>query len=191
MKSIYLFGTRLLMYWVMLPVGALLGLCIAYNKHAENLFKFYPLIIASILGLIFIFIYFFRVIRISYDEIRYIGLFTSRDSAVINEGKTLIIERGRGKRLKVSLFGNDGVLADLDWLKSTGDAPRDISLFRGKAIGGERAVRKVLKFFAVGEDDIKEILLGGMTSYENELILLEVFEDDDKETIKIKMLTTI
>ena len=55
-------------------------------------------------------------------------------------------------------MGNDGVTADLDWLKSTGDAPRDISLFRGKAIGGNKTVRRIMRFFEIPNEDIEKAL---------------------------------
>ena len=192
MKKIFLFCTRLRMYWVLLPIAALLGACIAYNEHADNLLKFYPLIILSIAAIIFIFIYFFRVISVSYDEIRYIGLFTSRDSAMINEGKTIIVERvGRAKKFAISLFGNDGVVADLDWLKSTGDAPRDISLFRGKATGGDAAIRRLLLYFGASKELSETILRGIEATADCELTSIEHTVTDEKSTIKIHINKTV
>ena len=157
MKSIFLFSTRLRVYWVEIPIILLMTVTLHYNTHSEALFGLYPLIVFCALAMVFVLIYFFRGIQISMDEIRYVGLFSSRDKAMINEGKTLIIDIMRGGRLNITLFGNDGVTAGLDWLKGDG-TPRDIDLFRGKAIGGRLAARRVLEFFSVESDAIEALI---------------------------------
>ena len=179
------------MYWVELPLAALLGVCIYYNRYAEGVFKLYPLIVALILGAAFITVYFFRAIRISYDEIRYIGLFTSRDSAVITEGKTLIIEEARHGKLVITLFGNDGVLPELDWLKSTGEAPRDISLFRGKAIGGQRTIAKIMTFFGVPREEAAKLLKE--SEFSGQYPIADVIGEtkDGRRTVKISVTKTV
>ena len=157
MKSVFLFTTRLRMYWVLLPIAALLSACIAYNTKEAGAFGLYPLIILLCGAILFIFIYFFRAVKISFDEIKSIGAFSGRDSAVITEGKTLILEHLRGGRLQITLFGNDGILPELDWMKSTGDAPRDIALYRGKVIWYRYSVNKILRYFGFNKEDILAI----------------------------------
>ena len=104
MKSVFLFRTKFRMYWVLLPLLALLLASIYYNRFADNLLKLYPIITVTICGMIFILIYFFRGIKISYDEIRDVGLFSGHDSAIINEGKTLIFKiKKRGQSLVLFL----------------------------------------------------------------------------------------
>ena len=68
MKKITLFGTGWLMYLTELPLIALLLICINYNSGVETVFKLYPLIFALTGGIIFIFIYLYRTIDISYDN---------------------------------------------------------------------------------------------------------------------------
>ena len=189
MKSIFLFRTRLAVYWVLLPLILLLTASIYYNQFADNLMKLYPIITVTVLGIVFIVIYFYRGVRISYDEIRDIGLFSRRDNAIINEGKTLILKRKKNK-VEITLFGNDGVTADLDWLKSTGDAPRDISLFRGKAIGGDKCISRILKFFGVDDGDISAII--GSTDFSKDYSLVSVYtEYNDGSVVNIRINKTI
>ncbi len=179
------------MYWVELPLAALLTACLFYNRYADGFMKLYPLIIALTVGMAVILVYYFRGIRISYDEIRYIGLFTSRDSAVITEGKTLIIKELPHGKLEITLFGNDGVLPELDWVKSTGDAPRDISLFRGKTIGRRRTVAKVMSYFGVPKDEAADLLL--QDSFSSVYPIAEVSGEvqDGKMTVRIKITKTV
>ena len=191
MKSVFLFRTKFRMYWVLLPLLALLLASIYYNQFADNLLKLYPIITVTICGMIFILIYFFRGIKISYDEIRDVGLFSGRDSAIINEGKTLIFKIKKRGRVDITLWGNDGVTADLDWLKSTGDAPRDISLFRGKTIGGKRAVKRVLKYFEVPDFDIVRILLNEEFEKDYSIVSVKCEAEDDCKIINIKMNITV
>ena len=187
MKKTFLFCTRLYYYWVLLPLIFLLAVCIDSNSDATNLLKLYPLIVLTVLGMVFILIYFFRAIEISYSEIKYLGLFSSRDSAIINEGKTLILTPiGRG-RIKVTLFGNDGVLPDFSWAKSTGDSPRDISLFRGKTIGGKRSCRKIMKFFGVDTCDFNDIFKGG---FNKEYDIVSVSSEECPEGTEIRITIT-
>ena len=84
MKSIYILSTKLLIYLMELPLIALLILAIAYNDHADGVFKFYPMQIVSILGMIFIFLYFLRFVKISTDEVRCKGIFSSKTFSVWN-----------------------------------------------------------------------------------------------------------
>ena len=157
MKGIYLFCTRLRFYWVELPLALLLTVALIYNKESDALLKLYPLIITIICGAVFVLFYFFRAIKISYDEIRFIGIFSSRDKAIITKDKTLILTMiGRG-RLQIRLFGNDGVLPELDWIRNSKTEPIDIDLFSGKALGGTRKIKRILSYFGASSQDFGDI----------------------------------
>ena len=82
MKKISLLSTALPMYLTELPVIYLLYVAIKYNKNVEGPFKLYPLILGLIGIAIFIFIYLFRVVVISYDTIKSIGPFSSKEKEV-------------------------------------------------------------------------------------------------------------
>ena len=167
MKGIYLSGTRMAVFWTEIPLITLLVLSIIFNQYSDALYKLYPLIVFLSSAVVFCFIYFFRIIRISYDEIRYIGLFSGRDKAMVNEGKTVIIKNLRRGKFSIILFGHDG-FADFDWLKKDeGEEPVDIALFRGKGYGGKLAVRRILRYFGV-DKDAQEKLLALLTSKSRE-----------------------
>ena len=191
MKFVFLFCSKLRVYLTELPVVLLLAVAIHYNDGSDALFKLYPLQIFLVLAILFILVYFFRAITITYDEIRYHGLFSSRDSAVINKDKTLIITMKPGRRLAVELFGNDGKLPALDWLKDDDTPPVDIFLFRGKAVGGERSVRSVLKYFGVAEQDLGAVFTEDSFSAEYDDVSLSVEKKEDIRIFKIKMKETI
>ena len=180
-----------MMYWVLLPLLVLLAAACYYNQFADNLMKLYPIITVTVCGIVFIIVYFFRGIKITYDEIRDVGLFSRRDSAVINEGKTLILKRVKRGRVEITLFGNDGVTAGLDWLKSTGDAPRDISLFRGKAIGGNKTVRRIMRFFEIPNEDIEKALSDNEFSCDHTLASVRREEIEECAVINIIINKTV
>ena len=159
MKKLYLFCTKPVMFLTELPILALLALAIIFNDSADGLLKLYPLIITSAAIAVFIFIFFFRVISLSNEEIRIIGRFTSRESAIINEGKRLVLTLDSRGRLKLELFEDDGVLPELDFLKNDPDyKPQGLNLFRERAVFGEHSLRRVLRYLEVSDSDIGAIL---------------------------------
>ena len=157
MKSIYLYSTKIRMYWVLLPMALLMALSIIYTPYATNWVKLYPLMIASGAGMIFVFVFYFRLIRLNWTEIKDIGRFSPRDSALINEGRTLTLtEAGHGS-IKVYLYGEDG-LPELDWMRDQTTDPSVICMYRGSTQGGKRTVRRVLSYFGAPTEDIAEII---------------------------------
>jgi hypothetical protein len=169
MKPLYIYASRLRAFWVLVPMSIVLTLALRFNPHVDGLVKLYPLIIFCIGAIIFTFIYYFRLIAISYSEIKYIGKFTSRDSATVNEGKTLVIELLEKRRVSIRLYGNEGYNPDIKWLNDDGGTDRDICLFRGRAYGNEQIAVKILLHFGVDAKDIDSILIeeGYEQTYEN------------------------
>ena len=136
-------------------------------------------------------LYFFRFILISYDEIRYIGLFSSRDSAVINKDKTIIIRFLSYGRLKISLFGTDGKAPALDWAQSDENyTPVEIFLFRGKAVGGKRCVKRILKYFSVPKEEHSSFI---NSDFEGKYEYAEITSSivNDSREIRIKITETV
>ena len=177
----FLFGTKLRFFWVVIPMAALLAVAIVYNGKAEGLLKFYPLIIFLAGAIIFSLIYFFRLVGLGFDEVRTAGLFSSRERVMINEGKELIVTLLPKRKLQFEIFGNDGVLAELDWLSLDEDGKiPDINLFRAKSIGGKRAVRSILKFYGVPSKDDAAAIIKGDASYEDELVRISSKESEIK-----------
>ena len=171
MKSVYVFCTKWYVFLTEIPLAALLALTIYYNKYADNLVKFYPLI--------------------SYDEIRYIGIFSSRDKAVINKDKTVIINFLSYGRIKVRLFGSDGKAPLLDWAQNDENyTPVDIFLFRGKGVGGQRAVRRILKYFEVPKDEQTRFINEDFSAEYMYSSISSSIVDDNRE-IRIRITETV
>ena len=160
MKSLFLFSTKVQYFLGEIPVIALLIASIVKNEDSNTALKLYPLIIGSAAAAIFIALYFFRAVTLSYSEIKHVGLFSRREKAMINAGKTLIITEKRHGKLNVVLFGNNGLPPiysdpDADEIK-----PVDIHLFDGRVLGRDHTLKRILRFFSLEREDI-ETLLGG------------------------------
>lgn len=189
----FLFSTRLRFFWVLIPMTVLMCIALAFNGYADGLLKFYPLIVFLGACIIFTFVFLFRVVGIGFDEVRTIGLFSSRERAIINEGKTLTVTLLPKRKLLIELFGNDGVLAELDWLTKNDDGTvDDINLFRAKAVGGIKSVRRILKFFGLSQNDISG-LLDSRIPYSDDLIEVSTSNEsvNNYKQINIKFTATV
>ena len=192
MKPIYIFASRLRAFWVLVPISIVLTLAVRLNSDSKNLLKLYPLIIFCIGAIIFTFVFLYRFIAISYSEIKYIGRFTSRDSATINEGKTLVIDILEKNRVSIQLYGNEGYDPEIKWLTSDDGTVKDICLFRGKVFGNENVAIRILSNFGVDSDeDIKTILDtdGFCKTYEN--VTVSSLTEYEHRQIRIKFDKTV
>ena len=189
MKSIYLLATKLWVYLTEIPVLILLWVAISSNHLSDDIFKYYPLIIFLCFAVIFIMVYFFRVISLSTDEIRYHGLFSSKDSAFIKENRTLIMTLKPHREIRMELYGDAGVEPPFDWMKTEDAIHRDICLFRGRANGGDATVKKILKFYSLPYDKLYEAISDGF-NFEDDNIQVESYEKDEFITVKLKFKTT-
>ena len=190
MKSIYLLSTKLWVYLTEIPVLILLWVSISSNHLSQDMFKYYPLIIFLSFAVIFIVVYFFSVISINYDEIRYHGLFSSKDSAFITENKSLVIRIKPKRNLDIELYGDAGVEPAFDWMKAEDIKHRDICLFRGKANGSSGTAKRILKYFKLPELEIENALSDGF-SYEDDSIRVNSGYKNEIFEIKLKFKVTI
>ena len=192
MKKKFLFCTKMRVYLIEIPLLILFFITLHYNKYSEEVMKLYPLLIFLGLAMIFILIYFFRAISISFEEIKYHGLYSSRDRADINEGKELIITVCEKRKLKVELFGNDGKPPELAWIKTDEDyVPVDIFLFRGKAVGGKGTLKSILKYFGVSDSDMDLIISEDSFFGDYEYVSLVSEIKEEKRVVRIKMKETV
>ena len=192
MKRKYLFCTRLRVYLIELPIIILFMITLHYNQYSDELFKFYPLLIFLGLSMIFIIVYFFRAISISFEEIRALGLYSSRDHAEINEGKELILTLCAKRKVKVELFGNDGKPPELSWIKEDENyAPVDIYLFRGSAIAGKRKIKSLIGYFGVDSIDVDRILSDDSFEGDYEYVSLRSEKKEEETVIRIRMKETV
>ena len=190
MKSIYLLSTKLWVYLTEIPVLILLWVAISSNHLSNDIFKYYPLIIFLCLAVIFIMVYFFRMISISTDEIRYHGLFSSRDSAFIKENRTLVIKLKPNRNIGLELYGDAGVEPPFDWMKSEDAIHRDICLFRGRANGGAGTARRILRYFGVPEDKLEGIAEEGFY-FEDDTVRVDAYRKNEISEIHLKFKVTV
>ena len=179
------------MYLTEIPLIIIFAASIYLNDSLDTILKLYPLIVVTGAGIIFAFLFIFRVSVISNEEIKSMGLFSSHDSAIINKDKTLILSLHKHKKLKIALFGNDGRAPELDWLKGDNYTPIDIFLYRETAVGTKKTIKRVLKYFEVPEDDANDLILQKANKLEYENILVTAKIIDGVFEVKIKFKETI
>lgn len=166
---------------ISIPFVFLLVVSIIMNPVVDTLVKLYPLIIFSACAVIFTFTFFFRPVILSREEIKSIGPFSSRDKAIINEGKTLIITPRRSGLVSIDLYGNYGINAGLDWLKNE-TVTHDTYLFKSKVLGGVATMKHVLLFFGV-EPDIADTIIAS-DNIEKEVYGLIISLSTNQENVK-------
>ncbi len=179
-------------YLTELPVIILFAIAYHYNSYSSTPAKLYPLMIFLGLTMIFILVYFFRAISISFEEVRYHGLFSSKDHSDITEGKELIFTLYGKRRIRVELFGNDGVSPDFDWIKN-GESyePIDIYLFRGKALGGRKKLSSLLRYFEVDAEGIESVFEKNDFSEEYEYVSLVSSKKEGEIAVRLKFKETV
>lgn len=181
MKFIFYFCTKLRMFWALLPLGFLLWLAIFFNPKVDATFKLYPLQITLIAVMVFIVIFYFRVITISNQEIRIHGFFSSKDRAFINKGRTLKITILRGRKIKFELFSIEQK-PTFDWMNAAEYIPQEICLFRATSAGGARSAKRALKFFSASAADIQDLFSD--KPYENQLTYTTVFSKINEDGLR-------
>lgn len=200
MKKIHFFCTRLRYFWTEIPLIALLVISIYYNQFANSdpetgnvgIFKLYPLIIICSAAIVFVFLFLFRMVGLSFQEINDVGLFSGKDSAAIEEGRFLLLTRKKRRRTQITLHCVDDDPA-LPWAKrEIGEEPLIVRLFKGNLVGVKRPCRRVLKYYGVDECDIPRILteVGFERTYDK--VTVSTFNNDVGEfTVKIMINVTI
>lgn len=189
MKSLFLFSTRFRYFLTEIPPVLLLIISIKYNFSVDSLMKLYPLIIVLSGIIIFIGLYFFRGIKINFEEVRSIGLFSSRESSVINAGKTLHISILPKRKIQVELYGENEDYETYAWLKN--DDNSEINLFRAKSLGSYGTVRKILSYFGAEHEDIEKAITADTFSADYEKINVSTEITDNKKTFKIYFKETV
>ena len=190
MKKLLFFSTKPFLFWVELPPAIFLVPAIIYNSSVEGLMKLYPLIFALSATIIFFALYIYKAVSISYEEIRCIGLFSSKDRAVIKQDRALVITLLKKNRIKLELFGknNDGD-SSYAWLKD--DDPAEINLFREKINGSTRTAKKILRYFKVDESQIKNLFENDAFEFVSDELSVSSIMKDEIKTVRIYFNKTI
>jgi hypothetical protein len=187
LKSLILLGTKFYVYLIEIPFIIVLIGALKYNKTSENLLKLYPLIIASALGIILVLLYFFNAVVISRSRIRQFGLFSSRDSAIINKDKTLVLTYLSHRKMRIELFALQ-VKPSLEWINEENYVPREANVFRERVIGADFTAKRILKFFGLEGNQISDLLLNDEFKIETDeiLFLSDIYEERKRIHLKFK-----
>ena len=97
--------------------------------------------------------------------------------------------RKRGK-IRVELFGYDDA-PTFSWVKVTEFEKKRVNLYRDRAVGGKGAIKRVLRFFDIPEEDIAAALESESFSgkYENYELSAEIINEE--KAVKITFLETL
>ena len=190
MKSTFLFCAKLRNFLSEIPLLILLILSIKYNGMVDNLLGLWPLIILLSGFMIFIIVFFCRFISISNEEVRMLGVFSSKEIREITEGKTLKLIQKKGKRIYVELWGIDKK-PEFDWIDKNEESEIETNLFREKAVGGIGSIKKVLRFFGISKDEINLFFNTDSFEKEYENIYVSSSLEAGERHICIKFLTTL
>ena len=190
MKSVVLFSTRWLMYLTELPIILLLAAAICFNGGAPSPLKLYPMIIACCAGIIFIFIYLLRAIIINNEKIRSFGPYSTKESCIINKGKTLVLTTRPHSKIKIEVFGYDDTPA-FDWIDKNDAEAQYSNLYRDFAVGGKRTIARVLRYFGASEAHINSALSDSDFEYEYPAFILKKSSSDDGDKYSIEFTKTV
>ena len=102
----------------------------------------------------------------------------------------MIITKRRGHRISIDLFGNNGVNADLDWLKNE-QAVHDIYLFKSNVVGGAGEITSILLYFGIDKTDANDIVSSPECSKKYADYTVSVSSPDGIQEIRIKFTNTL
>ena len=189
MKKTDLFCTEWWMYLSELGPLCLLLLCIHFNGKLDTPEKLYPLIAFCVLCMTFIFVFLFRLISISKEEIRSIGPFTSMTTAKIEEGRSLTFVLKKGKRTAVLLEGKSD-LPGFSWMRGGEYDSCEINLYRERATCKIGGIKRVLKHFGVSEYDCVSVFKSDSYFKEYDSYTLSSEMKDGERRIKLSFIKT-
>jgi hypothetical protein len=95
-------------------------------------------------------------------------------------------------RLKLELFENDGVLPELDFLRNDPSyKPQGLNLFREKAVFGQSALRRVLRYFGISDEHICAVFSSDTYECSTQLLNLTSSSDGTVLSVSIEFTETI
>ena len=182
MKFLFFLSTRLRVFLTEIPPIILLMVAIIYNSAVDSPFKLYPLMVVLCALIFFIPIYFLRGVFISYEEVRCVGFFSSKEKAIIKEGRMLVLTQLSKKKVRIELFSknNDGE-ASYAWLAD--EESVFVNVFRARVNGKEGVIKRTLRYFEIEEDVIADAL--EKEDFSVELDKVKVMTDVENESKKV------
>ncbi len=184
MKHLYFFCTKLWYYIAELPLIALLAIALIYNDTSKEILKLYPLIIFLCAAIIFVFLYFFRFIKINREEVRSTGVFSARESALIKKGRSLKLTLRKNFTFKAELYGLNEA-PTLEWIDPEEYKDTPVNLFRARAVGSTASVKRVLKYFSVDESSYEMIFSSEDFESLFDKITLRAYTENENRVIEL------
>ncbi len=169
----------------------LLWVTISLHDKSKDTFGFYPLEIFLSLFIIFVLVYFFRVISISTDEIRMHGLFSSKDKILLKKDQTLVIGLLPHRKMRIEVWAGLGDNNIYSWMNNENSENHEISYFRERAVGGASSAKKILKFFGISEKDAESAVTEVGFCAETENVSLVTEEKNEVFEIRLKFKKTL
>lgn len=168
MKKVFLYSWKVGFFIIEFFLISFLSLIIFVDSTAKERLLI-PLSCLVSLLVIFVAVYFFKGISISYSKVNCVGIFSTRYSAILKDERTLTFTLLGFKIMRVEVFGyNTDGDASYPWLKE--DAPTVINLFRADTTGNKKTVKKLLTYFEADESAIDAILANDECTVECEKI---------------------
>ena len=182
MKFLFFLSTKLKVFLTEIPPIILLMVAIAYNGAVDSPFKLYPLMVILCALILFIPVYFLRGVLISYEEVRCVGFFSSKEKAIIKEDRTLVLTVLPKRKVRIELFAkNDDGESSYAWLAN--EASVFVNVFRARVNGKEGIVRRTLRYFEIDEDVISDAIEND--NFSAELEKVKVMTDIENESKKV------
>lgn len=155
-KRLYLSSTKWGFFLLELPLIAWFVLALRANASATGALRYYPMLVAVGGIIVFVFLFFLRLVQCSYDEIRTVGRFSTRDRVILREGKTLTLTLRTHGYVGIDVYGHDGEVAALEWLRDS--EPTDIRQLHTRAVGGAARLLRILAFYKIEGYDADALL---------------------------------
>lgn len=155
-KHLWLSSTKWGFFLLELPLIAWFVLAWQANATATGALRYYPMLVAVAGIIVLVFLFFLRLVKCSYDEIRTVGRFSTRDRVILCAGKTLTLTLRPHGYVGIDVYGHDGEVAALEWLRDT--APTDIRQLHTRAVGGAACLLRILAFYKIEGYDAEALL---------------------------------
>ena len=146
-KRIYMTSTKWRYFLTELPLLLVLAIALYYNGRMTTVVRLYPMIVVFCGLILFDFLYFFRLVRFSYEDVRTVGRYSSRDKVLLVKDKTLVLTVLPHHKLRVEVIGCDEGTPTLAFIKDEDAQP--FCQLRCKAVGGKASVLRLLSFYKI------------------------------------------
>jgi hypothetical protein len=183
MKKIHLFATKWWYFLVCLPPLFVFILCLIYHPRTTTKLGLFPLEFAMLGVIAFSIMFFVRTVRISFEEVRVTGIFSDHDHMDMVLGRQIILVQYPHNNLGIYVYGED-FAEEKFWLLN--EKPKEHILMRARAVGGEKSMKRVLRYFGLNEEIAQAVLSDPkMSIYEGEYINVETLTVDERFVVRI------